>query len=62
MAQRVIEIVIGRLLTDQEFRAAFLANPVATLANVYERGLGLSVTETAALLNTDQACGPGRRM
>lgn len=53
MAQRVIEIVIGRLLTDAGFRNAFISDPVATLAGVFERGLGLNAIEMAALLSTD---------
>jgi hypothetical protein len=53
MAQRVIEIVIGRLLTDEDFRRTFAADPVTTLAAVFERGLGLNAIEIAALLDTD---------
>jgi hypothetical protein len=51
--QRVIEMLIGRLITDEQFRAQFLGNPEQTLAELCERGMELSGTEVAALLNTD---------
>jgi hypothetical protein len=53
MAQRVIELVIGRLITDEEFRGEFLDNPEPTLLALNDRGFDLSRTEIAALLNTD---------
>ena len=53
MAQRVIELVIGRLITDEEFRCKFLESPEPTLLALTDRGLDLSRTEVAALLNTD---------
>lgn len=53
MAQRIIEMLIGRLVTDEEFRHAFLRDPRATLIDLCDRGLELSQTEIAALLSTD---------
>ena len=53
MAQRIIEILIGRLITDEEFRAEFLRDPERTLLELSERGSELSRTEVAALVNTD---------
>ena len=53
MAQRIIEMLIGRLITDEQFRREFLADPETTLSALCERGLELSRTEIAALLNTD---------
>jgi hypothetical protein len=52
LAHRIVELLIGRLITDEGFRAAFLANPEQTLQDLCERGLELSRTEIAALLNT----------
>lgn len=52
MAHRIVELLIGRLITDEGFRAAFLANPEPTLLSLSERGLELSRTEIAALVNT----------
>jgi hypothetical protein len=52
VAQRNIEILIGRLITDEQFRGD-LNDPQNTLLGVSERGLELSKAEIAALLNTD---------
>jgi len=53
LAQRIIEILIGRLITDEEFRSEFLNDPERTLLALSERGLELSRTEVAALVSTD---------
>jgi hypothetical protein len=53
VSQRLIELLIGRLVTDEQFRTEFRADPHRTLAGLSDRGLELSRTETAALLNTD---------
>ena len=55
MAQRIIEILIGRLITDEQFRAEFLSDPEQTLLDLRDLGLELSRTEIAALVNTDPA-------
>jgi hypothetical protein len=53
LAQRIIEMLIGRLITDEQFRHEFLQDPQATLSALSERGADLSRTEIAALVNTD---------
>ena len=53
--QRSIEILIGKLVTDEEFRSAFRRDPVATLELAGEWGLPLSPYEVRALLSTDQS-------
>jgi hypothetical protein len=53
LAQRIIEMLIGRLITDEQFRAEFLQAPEKTLLDLCDRGLDLSRTEVAALVNTD---------
>ncbi len=53
MAQRIVETVIGRLITDEEFRCRFVANPERTLVALREAGLDLSRTEIAALVSTN---------
>ena len=55
MSQRSIELVIGRLITDEAFRARFQAAPDATLATLSAQGLELTRGEIAALLSTDPA-------
>src|SRR5262249_27095141 len=56
VTERSIEIVIGRLLTDEDFRETFLGNPELALGELDERGTRLSHTEIAALLAVDPAC------
>jgi hypothetical protein len=53
LAQRIVEQLIGKLITDEQFRARFVANPERTLLDLCERGLELSRTEIAALVDTD---------
>jgi hypothetical protein len=53
LAQRIIEMLIGRLITDEQFRSEFLQDPENTLLDLCDRGLELSRTEIAALVNTD---------
>lgn len=55
MAHRVVEALIGRLITDEQFRQAFLRHPDTTLAELRERGLELTHTEVAALMSTDRS-------
>jgi len=53
LAQRLVEWLIGRLITDEQFRSEFLDDPGKTLNGVCDRGLELTTTEIAALVNTD---------
>jgi hypothetical protein len=53
VAHRTIEMLIGRLITDEEFRTEFLRDPEKTLAELNDLGLVLSRTEVAALIGTD---------
>lgn len=52
MAQRSIEILIGRLVTDEAFRSAFRADAVATLIRFAESGYDLTALEIAAVRGT----------
>ena len=54
MAQRIVELLIGRLMTDEQFRTDFLTAPEQTLLDLCNRGLELSRTEIAALVATDR--------
>ena len=47
-------ILIGRLVTDEDFRAAFQRDPVTALANASAWGLELSAGEVGALLATER--------
>ena len=54
MTQRSIEIIIGRLMTDEEFRERFQQAPLEALQVFMERwGADLSHAEIAALLAMD---------
>jgi hypothetical protein len=53
VAQRTIEMLVGRLVTDEEFRRTFLEHPERTLIELCDLGLELSRTEIAALVNTE---------
>ena len=53
MTQRNIEMVIGRLVTDNEFRETFLSDPHRALGKLLERGIHLTHIEIAALIATD---------
>jgi hypothetical protein len=55
LAQRTIELLIGRLITDEEFRADFLSHPEKTLVALCDHGWELSRTEIAALVATEPA-------
>ena len=55
MTQRSIEMVIGRLVTDEEFRETFLDDPHRALGDLLERGTPLTHAEIAALIATDAA-------
>jgi hypothetical protein len=53
--QRSIEILIGRLITDADFRRFFLRDPRGTLTLAGNWGLALSAIEIHALLSTDHS-------
>jgi hypothetical protein len=52
--QRSIEILIGRLVTDEDFRREFQEDPYGTLRRVSEWGLSLTDFEIRALVATDR--------
>ncbi len=52
MAQRSVEILIGRLTTDEAFRTAYLTHPVAVLAEFTDQGHELTAVEVDAIVST----------
>jgi hypothetical protein len=52
---RNIEIILGRLLTDEAFRRAFLRDPDGTLERTAWSGLALTAGERHAVLATDRS-------
>ncbi len=57
MAQRTVQLIIGQILTDEEFRSDFLERPLDTLRSLRERGLELTNLEIDALLTLSDASG-----
>lgn len=55
MTQRNVEWLLGRLLTDEELRTAFIREPAATLAALQGQGWELTPTEVEALVSADMA-------
>jgi hypothetical protein len=53
VTQRSIEIVIGRLSTDEDFRRRFSDDPHGLLGDLLDRGIHLTRVEMAALIATD---------
>ena len=52
MAQRSIEILIGRLITDEAFRDAFFIDQRQALGRFHESGYELTPIELVAVLAT----------
>jgi hypothetical protein len=50
MGQRSVELLIGRLVTDEELRRRFVAAPRQTLRVLQEHGLELTTAEVDAVL------------
>ena len=50
MGQRSVEILIGRLVTDEELREGFIVAPLETLRLEQQQGLELTAAELDALL------------
>jgi hypothetical protein len=53
MSQKNVELIIGKLATDEEFRLLFRADPDRTVKELVERGTELTRSEVAALVATD---------
>lgn len=49
MSQRSVEILLGKLVTDEEIRQRFRMDPEAVLAAARSQGLELSAVEAEAL-------------
>jgi hypothetical protein len=54
MSQKTVQLLIGRLLTDEELRFQFLRDPLATLTAFRDQGFELTRGEVEALVQTDR--------
>jgi hypothetical protein len=53
MSQRTVQLVIGRIVTDEAFRSRFIQQPAPTLAELCDQGFELTALEIEALARTD---------
>jgi len=53
MSQRVVGVVIDSLLTDEDFRIRFIAEPVEALADLHTRGFALTPAEIDLFMQTN---------
>jgi hypothetical protein len=54
MAHKTVQLIIGRILTDEELRRKFLVSPGDALTSLRDMGLDLTNTEIDALARTDR--------
>ena len=55
MSQRNVQLTVGRLVTDEEFRLRFLDDPDEVLFALVGQGFDLTAGEVEALVRTDRA-------
>jgi hypothetical protein len=53
MTQKNVELVLGRLITDGDFRRSFRKDPSAALEELAESGIDLNPVERRALVGLD---------
>jgi hypothetical protein len=54
MSLRTVQLIVGRLVTDEEYRLNFLNDPVRALTRLREQGVELTSAELDALIRTDR--------
>jgi hypothetical protein len=54
MSQRIVQLLIGQVVTDEELRGRFVERPLETLTALREQGLELTTLEIDALVQTDR--------
>ena len=55
MSHKTVQSIVGRLVTDEEYRLRFLADPLGTLSELRDQGVELTRGEIEALARTDRA-------
>lgn len=54
MSQRTVQLLIGRIVTDEELRRRFVERPSETLTELCDQGAELTTFEIDALVRTDR--------
>lgn len=54
MSQKTVQLIVGRLVTDEELRRRFLHDPLEALTALREQGFELTAGEVGALVRTDR--------
>jgi hypothetical protein len=58
MSQKTVQLVMGRLLTDEDLRRQFAERPHETLMELCRQGYELTVDELDALIRSDPEVWP----
>ena len=58
MSQKTVQLVMGRLLTDEDLRLRFAERPRETLMELREQGHELTTDEMDALVRSDPEVWP----
>jgi hypothetical protein len=58
MSQKTVQLMIGRLLTDEDLRLQFVERPQETLAELRDQGFDLTNDEIDALARSDPKMWP----
>jgi hypothetical protein len=55
MSQKTVQLIVGRLITDEDYRLQFLSDPLRVLMALRDQGVELTHGEIEALVRTDRA-------
>ena len=58
MSQRTVELLVGRLVTDEDFRRDFLRDANEAIERLRAQGCDLTDAEVKALVETDKGRWP----